>query len=97
MLASSTEIEYFIEVYQTRHVSNAAIRLGVTQPTLTVSLKKLEEKLGTKLFYRTKQGVVPTTQGTLFYKKAHSLTDYWHDVHIGVTKSESDLVGHFKI
>ena len=75
MLATATEIEYFVEVYQTRHVSKAAIRLGVSQPTLTLSLQKLEEKLGTKLFHRTKQGVVPTEQGALFYRKAGKFQD----------------------
>jgi len=71
--------------------------LGLTQPTLTVSLKKLEDKLGVKLFFRTKQGVVPTKQGTLFYRKAHSLSDYWSDVHKSISQSESELVGHFRV
>jgi len=97
MLATSNELEYFVEVYQTRHVSKAAIRLGVTQPTLTLSLQKLEEKLGTKLFHRTKQGVVPTEQGILFYRKAATLMDLWGEVHKGLQNSTSEIVGRFKI
>lgn len=97
MLATPTEIEYFIEVYQTRHVSKAAIRLGVTQPTLTLSLQRLEEKLGAKLFHRTKQGVVATEQGTLFYKKAHGLLDSWNDLHHDLGQSMDTVQGHFKI
>ncbi|MGZ3775045.1 MAG: LysR family transcriptional regulator [Pseudobdellovibrionaceae bacterium] len=97
MLATPSEIEYFIEVYQTRHVSKAAIRLGVSQPTLTISLQRLEEKLGVKLFHRTKQGVVATEQGTLFYKKAHSLIDSWNDLHHDLGQSITALQGHFKI
>lgn len=96
MLATSSEIEYFVEVYQTRHISKAAIRLGVTQPTLTLSLQKLEEKLGTKLFYRTKQGVVPTEQGTVFYRKSHTLLDCWGEVHKGIYRSTSESCGRFK-
>lgn len=97
MLATSTEIEYFVEVYQTRHVSNAAIRLGVTQPTLTLSLQKLEDKLGTKLFHRTRQGVVPTEQGALFYRKSLALLDCWGEVHKGIQRSTSEISGRFKI
>ena len=97
MLATSTEIEYFVEVYQTRHVSKAAIRLGVTQPTLTLSLQKLEEKLGTKLFHRTKQGVVPTEQGTLFYRKSHILLDCWGDIRKGIYHSTTEIYGRFKV
>lgn len=97
MLATSTEIEYFVEVYQTRHVSKAAIRLGVAQPTLTLSLQKLEDKVGTKLFHRTKQGVVPTEQGTLFYRKSLTLLDCWGEVHKGIQQSTSEIFGRFKV
>ena len=97
MLATSTEIEYFVEVYQTQHVSKAAIRLGVTQPTLTLSLQKLEDKVGTKLFHRTKQGVVPTEQGSLFYRKALALLDCWGEIHKGIQQSTNEIVGRFKV
>lgn len=97
MLATSTEIEYFVEVYQTRHISKAAIRLGVTQPTLTLSLQKLEEKLGAKLFYRTKQGVVPTEQGSIFYRKSHSLLECWAEAQNGIYRSTSEIYGRFKV
>ncbi|MBC7387452.1 MAG: LysR family transcriptional regulator [Cryobacterium sp.] len=97
MLPTGTEIEYFIEVYQTRHISKAAIRLGVTQPTVTLSLQKLEEKLETKVFHRTKQGVVPTEQGSLFYRKALILLDCWGEVQKGIQKSTSEIFGRFKV
>lgn len=97
MLATSTEIEYFVEVYQVRHVSKAAIRLGVSQPTLTLSLQKLEEKVGSKLFHRTKQGVVPTEQGTLFYRKSLTLLDCWSEIYKGIQQSSNEIVGRFKV
>jgi DNA-binding transcriptional LysR family regulator len=97
MIATSTEIEHFMEIYQTLHISKAAIRLGVTQPTLTLSLQKLEEKLGTKLFYRTKQGVVPTEQGLLFHRKSLSLLDCWSEIHKGLQQSMSEVFGRFKV
>ena len=97
MLATSTEIEYFVEVYQTRHISKAAIRLGVSQPTLTLSLQKLEDKLEAKLFHRTKQGVVPTEQGVLFYRKSHSLLECWGEAQKGIYRSTTEIVGQFKV
>jgi len=97
MLATSTEIQYFVEVFQTLHITKAAMRLGVTQPTLTLSLQKLEEKLGTQLFHRTKQGVVPTEQGTLFYRKSHTLLEYWGEVQKGLYRSTSEIFGRFKV
>ena len=97
MIATSTEIEYFIEVYQTKHVSKSALRLGITQPTLTQSLQKLEEKLQAKLFHRTKQGVEPTAAGTLFYSKAHGLLDSWSSVNRGVKESKTEIQGRFRV
>lgn len=97
MLATSTEIEYFVEVYQTRHISKAAIRLGVTQPTLSLSLQRLEEKLGAQLFHRTKQGVVPTEQGNLVYRKAYTLLDCWGEVQKTIYRSTSEISGRFRI
>lgn len=97
MIPTATEIAYFLETYRTKHISNAAIRLGVTQPTLTQSLKRLEEKVKARLFFRTKQGVVPTEQGTLFYTKAHALMDFWRTVNDGVQNSKTHLQGRFRI
>ncbi len=97
MLATASEIEYFVEVYQTRHVSKAAIRLGVSQPTLTLSLQKLEDKVGSKLFHRTKQGVVPTEQGILFYRKSFNLLECWDEIHRGILRSTSEIFGRFKV
>lgn len=97
MIASSTEVEYFLEVYGTRHISKAAIRLGVTQPTLTVSLQKLESKLGVKLFHRSKQGVVPTAQGLVFFQKASRLMENWKEVQEGLYASSTEIQGKFKI
>src|SRR4051812_18734456 len=97
MLASPNEIEHFVEIFKTRHVSKAAIRLGVSQPALTLSLQKLEEKLGTKLFHRTKQGVIPTESGVHFYQKASGLIDCWSEIHTGIFHSKAEIQGRFKV
>jgi len=97
MIATAIEIEYFVEIYQIKHITKAAIRLGVTQPTITQSLLKLEEKIATKLFHRTKQGVVATEAGNHFYKSARSLLDGWNEVNGGIKRIGSEIQGRFKI
>jgi DNA-binding transcriptional LysR family regulator len=97
VLPTSTEIEYFAEIYQTRHLSKAAIRLGLTQPTLSLSLQKLEEKLAAKLFHRTKQGVIPTEEGIFLYRKTNALLDCWGEVQKGIYRSTTEIVGRFKV
>lgn len=95
MIPSATEINHFIEIYQIRHISKAAMRLGITQPTLTQSLKRLEDKIGTPLFYRTKQGVVPTPNAALFYSRAKTLKDDWDNIQSDLLDSLTEIEGSF--
>jgi DNA-binding transcriptional LysR family regulator len=95
MIATPTEIQYFLEIYRTRHLSRAALRLGITQPTLSQSLQKLEGKLKTSLFLRTKQGVIPTASATVFYGRAKQLRDCWAEVQDGVFAQANEVAGTF--
>ena len=97
MMPSATEINYFIEIYHIRHISKAAMRLGITQPTLTQSLKRLEDKIGSPLFYRTKQGVIPTANATLFYSRAKTLKDDWDTIQSEIFSSLNDIEGSFTV
>lgn len=51
-------------------MTRAAQSLGVTQPTLSAMLKKLEGEAGTELFHRSARGVVPTDAGRVFIRHA---------------------------
>lgn len=97
MLPTATEIEYFLEAYQTRHVTRASIRLGVSQPTLTQSLAKLEAKAGARLFHRTPQGLVPTTAGAAFFGKARAMKEQWESLRGGILALESETRGRFRV
>lgn len=97
MIPSAVEIEQFIEIYQVRHLTKAAIRLDITQPTLTQSLKRLEEKLGFTLFYRTKQGMEATKQGVLFYREAQKLKDTWKNIQSTLHNSQNEVEGVFTL
>lgn len=97
MIATPTEIQHFLEIYRTRHLSRAAIRLGVTQPTLSQSLQKLERKLNTALFLRTKQGVIPTPSATVFYGRAKSLKECWGEIQDGIFSQANEIAGMFTV
>ena len=58
-----TQLEYIIAVDTYRHFATAAERCFVTQPTLSMQIQKLEDDLGTKIFDRSKQPVIPTEMG----------------------------------
>ena len=47
-----TELRYIIALAREKHFGNAAVRCNVTQPTLSVSISKLESTLGVSIFER---------------------------------------------
>jgi len=64
------QIIYFMEVKKTGKVSIAADNLYVTQPTITTSIKKLEQEFNIKLFERNHNGLELTEAGKTFDKHA---------------------------
>jgi DNA-binding transcriptional LysR family regulator len=50
----------FHQMFQARHVSTVAKRLGVSQPTVSNALARLRRTFGDELFVRTAQGMQPT-------------------------------------
>src|SRR5690606_1786634 len=61
-------LNQFLAVAEAGSISAAATALFVTQPTLTVNMRKLEESLGVKLLIRTPRGVALTEYGETLYQ-----------------------------
>ncbi len=57
---SVRDLRYLLAVAEHRHFGRAAEACGVSQPTLSVQVRKLEELLGVALFERTAKAVAPT-------------------------------------
>ncbi|MCJ0975218.1 hydrogen peroxide-inducible genes activator [Pseudomonas sp. PS1] len=58
-----TELRYIVTLAQEQHFGRAAERCHVSQPTLSVGVKKLEDELGVLIFERTKSAVRLTPVG----------------------------------
>src|SRR6185295_16957737 len=58
-----TELRYIVAVAETRHFGRAAERCFVSQPSLSASVKNLEEELGIQIFERGKRGVFLSEAG----------------------------------
>lgn len=65
-----TELRYIVTLAQERHFGRAAERCFVSQPTLSVAVKKLEEELGVALFERSKSTVQVTPLGERIVEQA---------------------------
>ena len=59
-----TELRYIVAVARERHFGRAAEACFVSQPTLSVAIKKLEEELDVKIFERGSNEVSLTSLGT---------------------------------
>src|SRR5690554_7168335 len=58
-----TELRYIVALAQEQHFGKAAERCFVSQPTLSIAVKKLEDELGVALFERSKSRVQATPLG----------------------------------
>ena len=66
-----TELRYLVAVARERHFGRAAEACFVSQPTLSVAIKKLEEELDVKLFERGSNEVTVTPLGLEIVHQAH--------------------------
>ena len=57
------QIRYFLALYEERNFTRAARRCGVSQPSLTNAIKRLEQTFGSPLFERTSRNTEPTQLG----------------------------------
>lgn len=64
------QLEYIVAVDTHRHFAKAAKSCFVTQATLSMMIRKMEEEVKIVIFDRSKQPVVPTETGKLFIEQA---------------------------
>ena len=63
-----SELKYIVAVARERHFGRAAASCFVSQPTLSVAVKKIEEELDVVIFERGANEVVLTPIGNHYYK-----------------------------
>ena len=71
------QISYFMAVAQEGSFSRAAEKINVSQPTLSIAVKKLEEELGAPLFYTFDRRQRLTDEGARLLEGARQLMDVY--------------------
>lgn len=74
------QILYALTVARYKNFSKAAESLFLSQPALSLQIKKLEQELGFALFQRKAQGVAITAEGEKFFKDAQSVEFAWNQM-----------------
>lgn len=70
-----TELKYIVALAREKHFGRAAEACFISQPTLSVSIKKLEEELDIKLFERSANEVTVTPLGEEIVRQAQSVLE----------------------
>lgn len=97
MIASPNDLIYFVEVSNILNFSRTATRIGISQPSLSLAIKRLEQAIGTELFIRGKNGVVLTKAGKRLLSHSKQLLQLWDSVKSESLASHYEIQGNFSI
>lgn len=97
MIPSPSELTYFLEITNCLNMTNAAQRLGITQPALSHAIKRLEQSLGATLFIRQKQGMCLTPAGEILLKQVKPLLLQWQKTRDLAIAAHEDIHGRVTI
>lgn len=67
------QLKYFQTVAYTEHISKAAEQLKIAQPSLSLTIKRLENELGTALFERKGRNIKLSSSGKILLKHVNRI------------------------
>src|SRR5205823_9693806 len=91
------QLAAFCEVVERRSFSDAATRLGVTQPAVSQQVRALEQRVGMQLLDRSGRRVEPTEAGLRLYRGAQKLLALEEQVFEDVVEPGAALRGTLEI
>lgn len=92
-----TELRYLVNLDKERHFGRAAERSFVSQPTLSVALKKLEDELGVTLFERNRGEARPTPVGERIIAQARRVLAEAELVKDLAREGHDELIGPLRL
>ena len=92
-----TELKYIVAVSREKHFGKAAEACFVSQPTLSVAIKKLEEELEVKLFERSANEVTVTPLGEEIVRQAQSVLEQAANIKEIAKRGKDPLAGPLKL
>lgn len=87
------QLKYIIALDQERHFVKAAELCLVSQPALTIQIKKLEEEIGVLIFDRSKVPLKPTLAGEEIIKRAKIVLEEIDGIRAFVIETKNELQG----
>lgn len=97
MTPSFSDLTYFYEAAHALNLSHAAKKLGVTQPSLSIAINRLEKSLDAPLFIRHRQGVTLTQSGERLKNHVKDLLLKWKNTQSSIQSLSDDVSGKVSI
>ena len=91
------QLEYIIAVDKYRHFVTASEKCFVTQPTLSMQIKKLEDDLGVLIFDRSKHPIIPTLVGEKIINQAKEVLFETKKINEIILNEENSISGELSI
>jgi len=91
------KLKIFKTVADTKSFSKAAELLFLSQPTITLQIKKIENYLGITLFKRDKKGVILTPEGKTLYRYASKILEDYNLLEEGLSNLKENLQKSLRI
>ncbi len=92
-----TELKYIVAVARERHFGKAAEACFVSQPTLSVAIKKLEEELEVKIFERNANEIAVTPLGEDIVRQAQTVLEHAASIKEIAKRGKDPLAGALKL
>ena len=92
-----TELRYIVAVAQEKHFGRAAQRCHVSQPTLSIAIKKLEKELALSLFDRSSNEVITTEAGERIVAQARRVLEEADMIKQLANEEQNELEGSVKL
>ena len=92
-----TELKYITAIARTKHFGQAAEACFVSQPTLSIAVRKLEEELGVTLFERNRTDVTVTPVGERVIEQARVVLESAEEIHNIVSAEVDQLASPLKL
>ncbi len=92
-----TELKYIVALAREKHFGKAAETCHVSQPTLSVAIKKLEEELQVKLFERNASEITVTPLGEEIVRQAHSVLEQAEGIREIAKRGKDPLSGALRL
>ncbi|MBU5351653.1 LysR family transcriptional regulator [Paenibacillus barcinonensis] len=91
------QLKYFQTVAYTEHISKAAAQLNIAQPSLSLTIKRLEDEMGTPLFHRKGRNIELNAAGKIMLKHVNRIFVELENARLAIKEKHDEISSLIRI